>query len=498
MSKYVYVCVLSATLGAGVSAAQSVQSPPAAEHQRGAEASAAPGNSMTRDGSGTSWLPDVSPMYAIHWQKGAWQLMAHENLFVQYLHESGDRGASQSGSINWFMGMAERSAGAGRLRLHGMFSAEPWTVRGCGYPDVLQTGEQCDGEEIHDRQHPHELFMEIAASYDAPVKGPVRWQVYGGPAGEPALGPVAFPHRVSAMPNPLAPITHHWLDATHIAFGVVTGAVYGSRWKAEASAFNGREPDENRTDADFGALDSVSGRVSFMATSRLALQVSSGRLTEAEASETGGPGIDVTRITASGIYHRELGHGSIWANTVAWGRNSEPGHSSDALLVESSVTRDDRDTWFGRFEIVGKSAHDLDVPGEALFAVSKLQGGYTRYLDARNGFKPGIGFSVSSGLVPEPLKRGYGSRANVGFGVFATVRPASMAHATAASAGAAAHVMIQTALDPSKLSCVPAIGPGAAANATYQGTTYYFCSVLERDEFLANPAMSLAMMPPKR
>lgn len=173
------------------------------------------------------------------------------------------------------------------MTFRGMFSAEPWTIRGCGYPDLLASGEQCKGEKIHDRQHPHDLLMEISAEYDAPLKGPVRWQVYGGPAGEPALGPVAYPHRVSAMPNPLAPISHHWLDSTHITFGLVTAGVYANRWKAEASVFNGREPDEERADFDFGALDSFSGRLWFLPTSKLALQVSAGRLTEAEASEDG-------------------------------------------------------------------------------------------------------------------------------------------------------------------------------------------------------------------
>src|SRR5262245_47575931 len=159
-----------------------------------------------RDSSGTSWLPDVSLMYAFHWKRGDWQVMAHENVFVQVLDEGGNRGSDQAGSINWFMGMAQRSAGPGRVTFRGMLSAEPWTVGGCGYPDLLASGERCDGEAIHDRQHPHDLMMELAAQYDAPLKGSVRWLVYGGPVGEPALGPVAYPHRVSAFPNPVAPI----------------------------------------------------------------------------------------------------------------------------------------------------------------------------------------------------------------------------------------------------------------------------------------------------
>src|SRR5438552_1493156 len=268
---------------------------------------------MAREGSGTAWLPDTTPLYAIHWQRGGWQLMAHENAFIQFAHESGDRGNDQFGSINWIMGMAQRNVGPGRLQLRGMFSAEPWTIRGCGYPDLLASGERCQGAQIHDQQHPHDLAMEISAEYNAPLKGSLRWQVYAAPAGEPALGPVAYPPRVSAMPNPLAPISHHWLDSTHVAFGVVTAGVYANRWKAEASVFNGREPDEKRTNIDFGALDSFSGRLWFLPTSRLALQVSAGKLTEAEASDDGRLGIDVTRTTASATYHRAFREDSIWA-----------------------------------------------------------------------------------------------------------------------------------------------------------------------------------------
>jgi len=455
---------------------------------------------MAREGSGTAWLPDITPMYAIHWQRGPWQFMAHENAFVQFLRESGDRGSDQFGSINWMMGRAQRNVGNGRIMFQGMFSAEPWAIRGCGYPDLLASGEQCNGQKIHDRQHPHDLLMEISAEYDAPLKGPARWQVYGGPAGEPALGPVAYPHRISAMPNPLAPISHHWLDSTHITFGVVTGSVYANRWKAEGSVFNGREPDEKRTNLDFGALDSFSGRLWFLPTSTLALQVSAGKLTEAEASENGGPGIDVTRETASATYHSAFRENSIWATTLGWGRNEESGHGSNALLIETNVTFDDRDTWFGRFEAAGKTAHDLAVAGSSDdFTVAKLQGGYTRYFSAWQGFKPGVGVSVSAGFVPEALEASYGSRVNVGFGVFVTLRPTAMvmrAGSGAADAGPTM-VMVQTALDPAKLSCSPKIDPKEASKTTYQGKTYYFCSEKERDNFLTNPAMSLSMMPPK-
>ncbi len=382
-------------------------------------------NPMAREGSGTSWLPLVSPMYAVQRQAGTWQWMAHGNLFVQYLEDAGLRGHVQVGSINWLMAMGQRRAGAGRVVIRAMVSAEPWTIRGCGYPDLLASGEVCDREAIVDRQHPHDAFMELTASYDRPLTSAVRWQVYGGPVGEPALGPVAFPHRTSAMGNPLAPIAHHWLDATHISFGVVTGALYGPRWKVEASAFNGREPDEDRGDFDLARLDSMSARLTVSPTDRVALQVSAGHMNDAEAAHGFEPAYDVTRVTASALVQGSVGTRGWWAGTLAWGRNDERGGATHALLAEASVSIDERHTWFSRAEVVGKEAHDLSLHGpRQVFAVGKLQAGYVRQFRSRTGLQPGIGASVSAGVVPEPLRTVFGSRVNRGFGVFVSLRPA--------------------------------------------------------------------------
>jgi len=454
---------------------------------------------IAREASGTSWLPDESPMFAVHTASGPWLLMFHENAFVQYLNESGPRGGDQLGSINWIMGMAQRIVGSGRLGLRAMLSTEPASIRGCGYPDLLASGEQCDGQKIHDQQHPHDLFMELAGFYTAPIGRALHWQVYGGPTGEPALGPVAYPHRLSAMPNPLAPITHHWLDSTHVSFGVVTGGIYGAKWKAETSAFNGREPDEHRTDFDFGALDSVSGRVWFLPTGRVALQISAGHLKEAEVDEAGTSRTDVNRITASATYHMPYGPAGMWASTVAWGRNSEADHASNAFLVETAVNPNHRDVWFGRFEITGKTAHDLALPGDEAFTVSKIQGGYTRYFSAWRGFQPGLGAGLSLGIVPESLKSTYGSRANPGVALYMTLRPAVMPAEGrgAAAAGAGAMVMVQTSLDPARLTCSKPVDRDTAAKTVYEGKTYYFCSEADRDRFLTDPKMSLSMMPAK-
>jgi hypothetical protein len=227
------------------------------------------------------------------------------------------------------------------------------------------------------------------------------------------------------MPSPLAPITHHWFDATHISFGVLTAGVYGRRWKAEGSVFNGREPDEARTGFDFAPLDSFSGRVWFLPSRRWAIQGSAGRLRAAEAGHDGGPRIDVIRMTASATYHRTPSTARLWASTIGWGRNDERGgDATNALLAETSLTLHERDTWFGRFEVSGKSGHDLAIESHDVFTVAKLQGGYTRYLAPRGGLAPGIGGALSAGVVPGSLAAVYGGRVTFGFAVYVTARPA--------------------------------------------------------------------------
>ena len=249
------------------------QSEPPAQHQHNPSSSTQP-LFEAREASGTAWLPDDTPMYGIQKTFGAWDVMFHWNAFGQFLyepgliHRTGGFETHQTSSVNWLMVMGRRQVGPGRLGLRAMLSAEPWTVGNCGFIDLLANGEMCEGDTIHDRQHPHDLFMELSADYDRAVKDQLHWHVYAGLAGEPALGPVAFPHRPSAMPNPVAPITHHWIHSSHITFGLVTTGVYDRRWKAEASLFNAREPDEERADLDLGPLDSVSGRLTFMPTSR--------------------------------------------------------------------------------------------------------------------------------------------------------------------------------------------------------------------------------------
>jgi hypothetical protein len=410
-------------------AAQQPTPDPMADHEMASMPGMAPMLMRTREGSGTSWLPDVSPMAAIHGSLGGWSLMLHGNAFLQYIHEGGVRGDDQLGSINWAMGMARRTVGGGQLGLRTMLSADPFTISGCGYPVLLASGETCGGERLHDIQHQHDLFMELAAEYERPLGGSVHMQLYGGPVGEPALGPSAFPHRPSAIPNPIAPIGHHWFDGSHVSFGVATAALFGERWKVEGSLFNGREPDEHRKDLDLGALDSFSGRVTWLPSDRLSVQVSAGQLNEAEPGHSPSDArMDMKRYTGSATYHRKLGGGGYWATTAAAGRNIEEGESTNAMLMESAVSFSDRHLFFGRIEWAEKLGHELGLEEASLsdrqFDLAAVAAGYTLQVAPVAGWQPGIGARGSLSFVPAGLEAAYGGRANVGFTVFLSLRPA--------------------------------------------------------------------------
>jgi hypothetical protein len=394
----------------------------------------------TREISGTSWLPQATPMNGVHQPWRGWDLRLNGSLSVQAVYEPVDRhrtggaGTHQLASVNWGMAMLRRPIGEGRFGVRAMLSAEPATIRGCGSLNLLATGEVCDGDTIHDRQQAHDFVMELAADYDRRLAGSWRWQVYAGLAGEPALGPPGYPHRPSASDNPVRPITHHWLDSTHITFGVVTVGAYNQRWKAETSIFNGRDPDERRVDLDLGRLDSVAARLSFLPTESLALQVSVGRLYEARFGALQPSRNADIRTTASATYHRSLGANGIWATTAAFGINNGRellvdtlfDTTSVAALIESSFTPNDRHTVFGRIERVGMPAHHLHVIefGPVVFAVAKAQAGYVRHLRSMKGIVPGIGGTIAFSFLPPALAPRYSGDVAPSFSVFFNLRPA--------------------------------------------------------------------------
>ena len=379
------------------------------------------GISMERMGSGTTWIPDAVRLPSRHFTAGSWMLMVHGWVFVQQDWQDGPRGSSQFGSLNWGMIMADRPLGGGKLQLRFMPSLDPLTVGKCGYPLLLQSGETCDGQPLTDRQHPHDFFMEVGALYERPLAANLAMLVYAAPAGEPALGPVAFMHRPSAMDEPQAPLGHHWQDATHISFGVVTGGLYSRRVRLEVSGFNAHEPDESRWNFDDIELNSISGRLTLNPSDRWSFTAGYGVLDNPELHV---PAENVTRFVASAMHGRPLPRGQ-WSTTAIYGMNrTEGGDPTHSGLIESEAVAG-RNTVFGRLELVQKSAHDLSLsafPDERTFNVGAASIGFIRDVGGLRGAAIGLGARASVNVVPSALVGPYGSRTPLGGMVFLRMR----------------------------------------------------------------------------
>ena len=309
-----------------------------------------------------------------------------------------------------------------------MLSLDPATVTTRGYPLLLQSGESYKGQPLVDRQHPHDFWMELGAMYERALSSGTGISLYAAPSGEPALGPVAFMHRPSAMDNLTAPLGHHWQDATHISFGVLTAGLFGHHWKLEGSAFNGREPNEERWGFDPIRLDSYSGRFTAHLDSNWVVSAGYGYLKSPEALD---PGESVHRTTASILHGRKLGHDGQFAAAFVWGANRKAGTTTQSVLAEAEAVLDMSNTIYGRFELVQKTAEDLvltSLPPETKFNVTVVSAGYIRELFRSSRATFGLGVQGTLNHVPTDLEPFYGSRTPVGGLVFLRVRPIHTPH----------------------------------------------------------------------
>ncbi len=394
---------------------------------------------MTRESSGTAWSPDSTPMYA--WMKtfaDGGMLMLHGTFFARYTAVGSSRDVSIAGkgsrsrfdAPSMLMAMYSRPlTNKTQLGFRVMTSLDPVIERGYGYPLLYQSGETFGGEAIHDRQHPHDLFSELAVTLSHKFDDKQSVYFYAGLPGEPALGPPTFMHRLSGMDNPDAPIGHHWEDATHITFGVVTAGYTYDKFKFEASAFKGREPDENRYNFDKPKLDSFSGRFSFNPTRSWSFQISHGYLKNPEPSE---PDIKIRRrTTASAIYNKNFAGDRNWSNAFVWGQNHDDEGRTNAFLFESNY-QFRKNTIFGRAEQVQKSAHELVLEDPIYehrnFLVGAFSVGYIRDLVKDKGIDVGLGAMATYNHNPAAIAPVYGGTNHGGFQIFMRFRPSRMKH----------------------------------------------------------------------
>jgi hypothetical protein len=389
---------------------------------------------MNRNGSGTGWQPDATPMYAYMKHGSKWNYMLHGSLFLRYTSQNfnndGKRGSSAKVSLpNYLMGMAQRQVGQnGLLTIRSMISLDRIFDGGAGYPLLFQSGESWKGEPLIDRQHPHDLVSELAVAYTQRLNEKIDLTIYAGYPGEPALGPTAFMHRMSAFNNPDAALGHHWQDATHISFGVVTAGVRYGKFKVEASAFTGREPDENRYNFDKPRFDSYSYRLLFNPSANWALQASHGYIKSPEANHADE---NVNRTTASVQHSLPLSTKNRWiASSLVYGLNdSVKDHKENSLLAESNLQLD---KWsvYGRYEWVQKSQEELDfVPADKMlshiYPVSAFTLGLNRQLFSFSNTLVQAGVQASFYHIDQDLERVYG-KSPVSGQVYLRLTPALM------------------------------------------------------------------------
>jgi hypothetical protein len=377
-----------------------------------------------RNASGTSWQPRSTPEAMVHRMAGGWMFMLHGNAFAALNRQGGPRGISKFESLNWGMVMAEHALGPGTFTARMMLSLEPLTFSPGGSPQLFQTGETYRHRPLIDHQHPHNFFMELAALYTVPVAEKTALQIYGGPVGEPALGPTAFMHRWSGSELPAAPLGHHVADSTHISDGVVTLGLIHGPMKLEASAFNGHEPGEERWGIHTSGLNSYSVRATLNPTDRWSGQFSIGHLRKPEALEPG----NTVRTTASITYNRPFADGN-WATTVLWGRNREAHAHINGYLIESTLNFKHQNYLYTRWELIDKlgllgdhsNAHP-DVGAGPSFRVGAYTFGAVRDIPLIRGVATGIGGDVTFYSKPAALDTIYG-KSPVSFHVFLRFRP---------------------------------------------------------------------------
>jgi hypothetical protein len=385
------------------------------------------GTPMTREGSGTSWMPDAVTMYGRMWSRGDDMGMTHGALWLRYADVGSSRGEQKISLPSWWMYMRAHPTSPGaQLGFRTMLSADFLGVGGGGYPLLFQTGEEWRERPLHDVQHPHDLISELSLTYSGQLGDRHSAYLYVGYPGEPALGPPTFMHRPIAYDYAPAPLGHHWEDATHITFGVVTASVASTKFKLEGSTFTGREPNQARTNFDPVHLDSYSERFSWNPNRFVAAQISSGFVKSPEALS---PSIDVMRTTASVLYTRPLGFDASWSHALVFGQNHESnGLRTNAYLYESDF-RCNGSALFGRAEIVQKTGSDLVLsPSDRVFTIGAYTVGFARDLPHKSGDTvPAVGADITLNTKPASLDPTYGPGSPVSFELFFRLRPSALA-----------------------------------------------------------------------
>ena len=377
-----------------------------------------------RFGTGTSWLPDASPLNAAVPHIGNWGLLVHGNVYTGYDYYNSKRGGKRFMGRNTLMGSVFRTFEKSEVLFRLAMSFEPLTIGPKGYPQVLQTGQTANGERIHDKQYALDFFREFAAMYSWEVTKNWAGTVYAALAGEPALGPVTFTQRVSASADPLAPLGFQAQEASHASFGVITVGAHTRTLKLEASWFNGEVPGDHRFTLALRKPDSYSLRINWNPGSHWSGQVSYGFLERPVPSDPR----HQHRVSSSMSYTNWTASDAGFAATLSFAERIDTNlDSSAALMLETYWNIDGHHAVFGRAELSQKTARELVLEGGGeLYAIGSLAGGYIYYLGPFITLSPGLGARVSINPMENDLKRDYGTQCALGGMIFAQLRTSAL------------------------------------------------------------------------
>jgi hypothetical protein len=374
------------------------------------------GGFLMGQASGTSMNPQSWPMPMLMLNPDGWSLMFMGQAFLVDTQETGPRGHDKFYAPNWGMFAASHDLGGGSFLFQMMLSLDPASITDRRYPELFQTGETAFGKPLVDAQHPHDFIMGLGIHYAHPLGENTMLQFYFAPVGDPALGPVAFPHRASADELPQATLSHHWQDSTHIANEVLTaGILLHNKVRLEASGFYGTEPNENRWNIDYGPINSWSTRLSVFPTQNWMAQFSVGRIAKPERQSPG----DVVRATASIHYTRPM-QGSSWSTSLIWGRNHQTldHRNLNSYLLESVAPYRRKNFFTGRIELVDKDELFSDQPeleaqlartAGSTFRIGAYTAGYTRDIGVFHKMETGIGANVTTYTMPAAIQPYYGN-----------------------------------------------------------------------------------------
>jgi hypothetical protein len=371
-----------------------------------------------------SWIlcPASSPHEGYHATWGDWDFMVHGMVNLIYTAQPGPRGESGFAAPNHFMAMADHELWGGNIRVSVGASFDAFTESVTGKPQLLQNGEMYNGQENVDNQHRHPLITNLSATYVHPISffDNGDWFCSAALVGDVSGVPMEY-HRASAKRFADVSLFHHGTTDKHIASSVLSCGVDYKHIRIAVATFHGQEPGSNPYAMYIGAPDSFAVSFQYLPTKNWALFLYYANIRHAERSEPG----DIKRFTAGVMYTLPLeGENDWWATTAIFTHDEKKSGSANMLVTESTLKRG-KNYFYGRLEAGQKPASLLGTntfgrPGRELSPFVSEQPeknlligagtvGYARTLWERKKVEFGIGADVTGYVVPNEVKKVYGS-----------------------------------------------------------------------------------------